>query len=299
MNWHEARIREADRLYQGWSLPARALWPLRRARHRAALADLRDRAGDLFFIHGTGRSGTQLVASLLDRARHGRVLHEPDFRTDLRVMPAIHADPDRALAYWQRFRAARVQARWRAAPEARMHGEVTGMIRHHAPALGHLFPDAKQYLLVRHPAGFVRSLIGWTQFYGPQSRGAYALAPLPGDAGFEPWDGYGRFEKCCWAWADTYRRLVRTIPQSRHLRLEDIAGDYGAYLERLDRPLGLGLGKADWDAIVAVRSQNATRQHRAAGFADWTRAERASFERICGPVLDAFGYDLAPPRFPP
>lgn len=263
---------------------------LRRGKHAAALTVLNDKGRRFFVVHGAGRSGTQLITSLVNAGAHAAVFHEPDFDDDLRVMPAIHADPDCADAYWKRFRAARIMARWADAPDAKLYGEVTGMIRHHSQTIKTLFPDAPQFLLARHPSGFVRSLMGWTQFYSETSRGAYALSPAPGDPVWADWEGFSRFEKCCWAWAETYIRLAREIDPARHLRLEDIVSDYDSYVARLDQPLGLGLNEATWHGIVATPSKNSTKTYAFATYADWKPEEKEAFARLCGPAMSNLGY---------
>lgn len=290
MNWSERSARQDAAAFRTWKLRRAPAYALSRVRHRRAADALRARGDRFFVVHGAGRSGTQLITALIDAAAKAKVFHEPDFHDDVRVMPAIHRDSTQAEIYWRRFRAARILARWEADQQAELYGEVTGMIRHHASVVTKQFPEAQQFLLSRHPSGFVRSLMGWAQFYSAESVGAYALAPLPGEDLHEDWPRLTRFEKCCWAWHDTYSRLLQDIDASRYLLLEDIAVDYSAFKDKLDTPLGLGLDHATWQAVVSQPSPNSTKTYEFPAYGDWSPEQKAAFARICGSTMEALGY---------
>lgn len=290
MNWSRRAARQDKAAFALWKLRRGLTYMLDRSRHRDAISTLRARGDRFFLVHGAGWSGTQLVAALIDASAKAKVFHEPDFPDDVQVMPAIHRDADYSEVYWHRFRAARIMARWDASPQSELYGEVTGMIRHHAAVVARLFPEAQQFILTRHPSGFVRSLMGWTHFYSDTSRGAYNLAPLPGEAMNADWQHLTRFEKCCFAWHDTHDRLLRDIGADRHLRLEDIARDFTKFKDKLDRPLGLDLDEAEWHRVVSLPSPNATRRHVFPAFRDWTDEQQASLKAICGETMEALGY---------
>ena len=150
------------------------------------------------FILGTGRSGTQLVSNLLRATGKVQVFHEPNFYEDVSVMPKHRKNQELTKIYWQQFRKYQIYERWRYSQDGTMYSEVNGTIRYQIPGIINELPDAKLLLLVRDGRGFVRSLMGWKQFYSSDSKDAYALSPLPGDPYYECWHDMSRFERICW-----------------------------------------------------------------------------------------------------
>ena len=253
---------------------------------------LNEHANEMFFVLGSGRSGTQLVSNLLQASGDARVFHEPNFNEDVGTMEEFRATPSLAVNYWQLFRSVEVFRRWSEANSARLYGEVNGTIRYQANAIKQLYPDAKLFLLARDGRGFVRSVMGWPQFYSPTSKGAYALSPLSGDPYRDRWNHMTRFEKVCWSWMETNDSLSRMIPESRHLQLELIASDYSYCMDRLLSPLGITLSQADWQNCVSAKSANASTSYGFPAWGEWTADDKAIFRDICKDTMDRLGYKI-------
>lgn len=253
---------------------------------------LKDHASEMFFVLGTGRSGTQLLSDLLHRDGDISVFHEPNFDVDVGTMDALRRDKNLAVEYWRNFRSFEIYKRWKSKPEARLYGEVNGTIRFQAPAIRELYPEAKLFLVSRDGRGVVRSVMGWPQFYGPEAKGAYALEPLKDDPYAECWQGMTRFEKICWAWMDTNEFLMQIISSGRWMQLEKIASDYDYCNNHLLKPLSISISYENWDACVAKKSRNATSEYAFPSWDEWTEEQRDAFKRICGETMLKLGYKL-------
>ena len=256
--------------------------------HAASLHSLEQRQEDMFFILGTGRSGTQLLTSLLSHS-DAMLLHEPDFKDDVATMEAVRASRAKGEIYWKWFRSRQIDKRWQR-NGAKKYGEVTGTIRYHAPLLAELFPKSKLFLLSRDGRGFVRSLMGWKHFYGPKSKGAFALKPFPEDPMFSEWPRMTRFERVCWAWTETNEFLMRSIPKQDRVTLECIVRDRSYFEERIVKELGLEVPEGSWEAVTQAMSRNSSKTYDFPAWQDWTHVQRDAFKRICGDTMERLGY---------
>ena len=101
----------------------------------------------LFFVLGMGRSGTALLARLLNQDPHAYVCHEP-VRRDFRAGAEAQRNGQRAEHYVSSFRGKEIflRASEHGSP---IYGEVNSALRHHVYALMTLFPDATYLHLVR------------------------------------------------------------------------------------------------------------------------------------------------------
>lgn len=282
-------LRQAASWAIGRSWPLRSLLTSRRTKRRAA-EYLSARQKDLFFVLGTGRSGTQLIADLMNASGHAAVFHEPNFRSDVATMEEHRRNPDRAAEYWREFRSVEVYRRWLADRDARFYGEVTGTLRYHAPVIRSLFPSAQLFLISRDGRGFVRSVMGWPFVYGRGSVGVYALAPLEDDPYFAEWPRMDRFERICWAWQETNAFLMRHVDASRWLQFEALVADYGYFSERLTGRLGLDFPRELWKEHAERKSRNSTKEYGFPDWDGWSKDQQDAFRRICGDTMAKLGY---------
>jgi len=229
---------------------------------------------------GTGRSGTQLLTSMLNQAGKSMVFHESNFMEDTATMEAFRESQSDARCYWEYFRKYEIYHRWKKSPRTNFYGEANGTIRYHAPAILSVFPDAKMVLVSRDGRGVVRSVMGWNQFYGSESTGAYALEPLPGDPYAIDWQQMSRFEKICWGWQEATEFLMAYIPADRWLQLEKIASDYDYFSKYLINYIGLEVSYDQWHQIVSRKSENATCRYDFPAWEDWSQSEQEAFIRI-------------------
>ena len=251
----------------------------------------KEKRGKLFFVLGTGRSGTQLLTSLLNRSDQSVVFHEPNFSEDVFTMDLFRHEPKEAIAYWNDFRKNQVYKRL-CQSSADIYGEANGTIRYHGAAIKAVFPDVALFLVYRDGRGFVRSVMGWPQFYGPNSRGAYALAPLPEDAYFDEWNSMSRFEKICWSWMESNSAIMREVKKDNWLEFEKIVTDYEYFSEYLAQKVNLDISYDEWIKVVSYKSENATREHTFPVWDDWSNDQKGHFRRICGDTMAKLGYDF-------
>lgn len=272
-----------------WRMRGRCTTATLRREANRYLADNQER---LLFVLGNGRSGTQLISRLLDASGGAMVYHEPNFDEDVETMDALRRDIHLADAYWREFRAVEVYRRWLARGTERFYGEVNGTLRYQTPAIKRLFPQAHMWLLTRDGRGVVRSIMGWPHFYGDDSRGAYALAPLPGDPYFAEWDRMSRFERVCWSWRDGNEVVMRSVPERDWIQLERLTSDYDYFHAHIVARTGLEVSRERWLEATSRRSQNASPSYAFPAWDDWTQEQRDSFARICGDTMTRLGYDL-------
>lgn len=251
---------------------------------------LTEHQNKLFFVMGSGRSGTQLITSLLDSSGATAAYHEPNFKEDVGTMDILRRDTALADRYWRDFRSVEVYRRWQRQAPGISYGEVNGTIRYQTPSIIKLYPEAGMLLMARDGRGVVRSVMGWPQFYGPDAHGAYALEPLPGDPFCEEWPRMTRFERVCWSWRDTNEFLMNCIPVNRRLQFERITSNYEYFAERFLGSIGLELSRDSWSRIVGQPSKNATANHGFPHWCHWGDAEQKAFWRICGDTMARLGY---------
>lgn len=289
------RLRRAarKRAAHEWGLA----WPLRSrfiaaGERNEAVSFLERRQEQMVFVLGAGRSGTQWLCDLLRSAVSPAIYHEPNFREDVATMDTLRRDPSLAQRYWREYRAVEVYRRWRAQPHASHYGEVNGTIRYQAPAIRALYPRAQSFLLARDGRSFVRSVMGYPEFYGTSPYPAYALEPLPGDRLHDEWPALDRFERVCWAWKDTYEFLIASSPPRQWLLLERLVSDYDYFQSRLSAAIGVAISPDTWRGGSARRSRNCTAEYAFPAWEDWGRERQAAFGRICGDTMSRLGYAL-------
>lgn len=246
----------------------------------------------MIFVMGSGRSGTQLLSDLLDSAGTAKVFHEPNFWEDVGTMDTLRRNPELAVQYWREFRSLEVYRRWMEKPVAQMYGEVNGTIRYQAPAIKQVFPKVKMLMVVRDGRGVVRSVMGWPQFYGPESKGAYAVSPLPNDPYWDEWPHLSRFEKICWSLNDTNRFLMRYIADNQWLQLERLTSDYDYFTEFFSTYVDIEISYDCWHSRVSKKSRNATKEYGFPDWPDWSEEQKKSFVRICGETMEKLGYAI-------
>jgi hypothetical protein len=257
-----------------------------------ALGYLETNQARLLFVMGTGRSGTQLISDLLNASEKAVVFHEPNFREDVSTMDVLRRDHQQTLRYWREFRGVEIFKRWMKEPEGMLYGEVNGTIRYQAQAIRELFPKARMLLLSRDPRGVIRSVMGWKQFYGPGSKGAFALAPLSGDSFEAEWGDMSRFERICWGWQNTNQMLMKVIPPSHWLMLEKCTTDYEYFDRHFSQNVGIQITRQVWQQHVSQKSRNATKEYGFPAYDMWTEEQKQSFMRICGPTMQKLGYQV-------
>lgn len=244
-----------------------------------------------FFVMSTGRSGTQTLAGLLEMAGNARVWHHPEPHLVIETLHAYWDVIDRRATFWG-GRARIIRESWDA---GLIHGETDHNMTPFCDAIAEDVPHARFLVLVRDPREFVRS--GMRRAYyrtdGLYDRGR--LRPAADDPQAREFERLDPFDKVCWLWAETYRRIASLSEaigpeRVRVVRFGDlIAGptEAGAIFEFL------GLQGFDEARARAVLEQklNAQRHGDFPHPSMWSADLHARCWARVGPVAERFGYE--------
>ena len=242
-----------------------------------------------FFVLSAGRCGTMTLAHLLDSASNARVWHHPQPDPIREALQAWHGEIDRTEAFW-RFRRPFLMHSW---AEGRVHGETDLLMTPFADVIADEIPDAKFIVLVRDPRDFVRSGMRRKYYQGhPWDFGR--LKPGEDDSLSETWRDLSTFEKTCWLWNETYRRIVKIVRhigdrRFRIIRMEDIIRDPDSVKGIFHF---LGLEGYDVHAVREVlgKRYNAQVEGVFPRPEVWTPEQHDTLWRRCGSLARRFGY---------
>lgn len=254
---------------------------------RAAAATIARRTKGTF-VTGMGRSGTVLLSKLAALDPSALALHEP-IAADMKWFGESGPDAAAYFDYERTTLLMRVYVRSvLAAPRRHRLVEVNSALRFAVPQIRMAFPKATVLHLVRDPVAVVASL--WhRQHYQEGASGHHVLEPSD-EATRAVWPAMSRFEKLCWLWATPVRQLLaQGIPL---VRLEDVVACYPDARHQFLDPAGLRVSEEDWRRVVKV-VENPTQGRDEAGV-PW---DQGAFERHCGELRVALGYDKAPDWF--
>jgi hypothetical protein len=242
----------------------------------------------IFFILGTGRSGTQFITRLLKNDDSVCAYHEPDRFEDRSVISRSYIDADFASHYIKTFRKYQIYRRMMLC-NSDIYGEVTGTLRYHASQIKSCIPGAKIYAVVRNPADVIRSIMQW-DFYKKVSYKNRDVIPGVFKQNEDEWNSLPRLEKVCWMWADSYRRLTETIEYNNFLKFEEITSNYEYLSDKFLQPMGINIDKALWLKVKDTKSDNASKKYTYPHSSEWTDEEKEKFNSICGDMIQLFGY---------
>ncbi len=239
---------------------------------------------NIFFVLSLGRSGTNFLADLLNRAEHTMVVHEPHQVDDYAIEVASHK-PTAATTYIRDFRRKDIYLRARGA-DINTYGEVNSLLRRHARDLQEVFPQAHFVHLIRDGRDVVRSMLT-RRTLTPQDPKTARLTPPFGDPYLEQWPTMSRFERLCWYWQHENNLLERHIDV--RVRFEPLVSDYNYFKKELLANIGVELSEGVWQEEVRV-PKNHTKGKKAPHWRDWTPEQTRAFWTICGEAMARYGY---------
>ena len=239
------------------------------------------------FVIGTGRSGTTTLARWLSTPAGCHVGHEQEPLllaevTDYLSGRLSHADLVALL------RATRSTA---ALGGECLSGEANQRLSFVLPALAEAFPAARLVWIVRDGRTAIASM--WhRRWYQPREAEERPAAVQPwiqhrlradqvGEMSTAEWEALDGFARCCWYWAYTNRHIERDLARLQLpalcVRIED--------LDLRREELVAFLGSAAFLPRQLPRANEAT-GGTPLPWRAWSPSERATFRRLCGPVMD-------------
>lgn len=239
---------------------------------------------NVFFILGLGRSGTHFLSKLLNKPSTAAVYHEP-LTEDFQAVVEAQQSSQAAYKYIENFRKKRIYLLTQN-QTITTYGEANSNLRYHTKALQQCIPNAKLLHLIRDGRDVVRSLMA-RQHYTNDGVGHHSIMPRPDDPYYAKWAELSRFEKICWLWADSNTRLSYDV--KNYIQFEQIVSDYDYFHEKIERYLGVTIGRAQWQAAIKQPADR-TVEHVLPGWRQWDTKLQQSFDIICGPVMKQYGY---------
>jgi hypothetical protein len=258
------------------------------------------------FIPGMPKSGTTLVASLLDRLSSVTGKHEwigtaPDELRLPFLQLSWYVGRGFAVPYLERVKR-HIEANY----ATEYFSDVGANLQRSVPFLEEAFDPVAVLHLVRDPRDQVRS------HYTHRSDDTHLRLPLlPGsDADVERWIDGDKFTHICLQWAETTRLLV---DQGAHLiRLEQIVSDYDYCRRELFDRCGLEVSEDLWRDHVSSRVNAMPSRpyrfvrakvkgkgyvaERLPPFEEWEPERQQTLLDICGESMELVGYDPSGPR---
>ncbi len=245
--------------------------------------------GAAFFCLSTGRCGTQTLAHVLGTASNARVYHHPRPYLIDETLRAYHGRTNKTDVFWK-ARGGVIRDAWK---DGLVFGELDHNMTAFASAIAGEIDHSRFIVLVRNPWDFVRS--GMRRgYYSGHGWDSGRLRPELNHPDAESWNTMEPFEKICWLWNDTYRRIRETlseIPEDRYrvVRFEDLVHDVDLSKSLFDF---LGLEGFDEAKVRAVLS-NKLNEQTAGSFpspVDWPASYHEKLEGRCKETIDFFGY---------
>lgn len=171
-----------------------------------------------FFVLSTGRCGTKTLANVLDLSRDSEVFHEPEPLILAQALYAYQGKVDQWQAFWN-GRKNIINSVWR---NGKVYGETYHKSIFFANGISKNIPSTKFLVVVRDPFEVISVGMetGWYRGNGKWDQ--WRIRPE-----FSNWRSLHPFEKCCWLWAETYRRILfftETIPRENWIlvRFDDM-----------------------------------------------------------------------------
>lgn len=254
------------------------------------------------FVLTSGRSGSKLVAELLNLAPEIHAQHEPrptlQYFSDFACRRQAEAGLLESL-----IDAARMEMVLEAMIRGKTYVESNQCLAFFAPALARRFAGARFVHLLRHPGDFVASAVrkGWHRNDSIWEAGRVRLHDEA------RWASMDQVQRLAWLWDFTHRALgdfLAGLEEERGLtcRLEDLVGNVdharalfafcGAVLPDAHAVRGMLGRRVNTLRLDADEPENMKKDPHFPSFPDWPAADREKVRRACAETAARFGYEL-------
>lgn len=100
------------------------------------------------------------------------------------------------------------------------------------------------------------------------------------------------FEHACKRWRARNDLLLVDVPDECRFQLEDLTTEFRVFA-RFAATLGAKrVSRSLWDEVRDDRKNARPTPHVIGPYEEWTEEQQAMFREICGPAMEACGYDL-------
>jgi len=275
----------------------------------------------LYFGASTGRSGTMLLANLLNSEEGVVCVHEGKFRhgeeSGEQVLPFLTLENRQGYEYPDRK--ADIIAKKRL-PETvhklmETHGAFGDIAYNNSIFITELaaqFPEAKFLISVRDGREFVRSAtvlegedltpVGWAPDEKPmtpleQYIAMGRLRPRRNSELNDVWDSWDAFEKNCWLWNETNRVIFESLDQLDNDRfkiidLRSFKTDGEKTYSDIRAFLGFKTPMTDKTrAVLTERPINAKTSKNLPHHSEWSKTMQNTFWEHCSEMMERLNYD--------
>jgi hypothetical protein len=264
--------------------------------------DQSERTGVFFLIVGTGHCGTKWLARALNHPRMGiECFHEEKLNwVTLDYQGCLNYEATHGVGdlYCNYFAFIRQELRGYFAVGDSHSWEIRSVPEVHARQ-----PVDRLILLVRNGIQTVNSLYTWAAGISEDDplntdwlRWYWEIMGQPGG----DWSSYSAWARWCLRWranqatAHWLEERLRGQTLLRVIRLEDMVGDVEALIDLIQwlHP-GAAPARSDLQSLQSVdinRKMQGDRSPQAI-WATWTAEQREVFAEICGPAMEAYGYE--------
>jgi len=254
------------------------------------------------FILSTGRTGTKLIAELLNRSENVNAFHEP--------VPTLQYFPNFARNNQNKKRelkgmvhASRMEMILDCFINGKIYIEANQCLTFFAPVLSTLFKSSRFVHLIRHPGDFVSSAIrkGW---YLNDSIWESGRARPDNEA---KWRIMGQVEKLSWLWNETNSfidSLKEKLTANRFFTIsfEDLTSSI-SNVNKLIRFSGsveidareisqIQRKKTNPLRITGNEPSNIKKTENFPGYENWTRENKMILEKHCRVLAEKYKYKL-------
>ncbi len=249
------------------------------------------RKGDAFFVMSAGRCGTLTMAYLLDTAANAKVWHHPlPFMVE-ETLQAWMKEGNLSEMFWR----GRGQFIFRTWSRGMIHGETDLNMTPFCGMLAKEILHSKFIILTRNPYDFVRSGMR-RMYYRGHMWDHGRLRPTPGTHEYTKWLNYSPFEKICWLWAETHRRIIAMSAEINaerimRIRIEDLIKH-----PTITRQIFTFLGLSGYDSRKAWQILSHKHNEQTSGDfpipENWPDAQKQILAKHCADMAVEFGYEI-------
>lgn len=247
----------------------------------------------VFFISGSGRSGTQWLSALMRESPNAFIQHEwwryrygalvPQHRQAV-GLPRGAGRIDYAHQRLMDTKAAMDHA---IREGHTVYGECGNKTRYMLGTLKDTFEADFTTQLIRDGRDVVRS------FWSRQTYSGHDLhdpiEPGPSDPYYARWGHMDRFEKLCWLWQFTVMLVDKFVDGA--VCFEDLLTDYGELHAKILEPAGMTIPTLVWKTYVGRRIDKSHAPLRLPHWTEWDDQRTSLYWSICGDAMQRFGYD--------